>query len=373
MRASLSTPLVRALLDRFAVRAVAATDHFGDDFPDYYDCAAERWWLNGGWTKGFWPGLLWRLFAYSGNARLAAQARRSTRLIARLKKDVDDHDLGFLFRPSCVLEHEVCGTTEMLPAAIAAAQRLAARYLPDGQYIPAHGAVPGSDSDFAIIDTVMNFELLLWAARYSGDRRFETIAVETARTIKRERVRSDGSSCQVIRLDPATGRTVCRAAVMAVRVDSCWARGQAWGVQGFARVHEMTGLTEFRTAAMAMAEYFLSRLPADSVVFHDLDDPGAPHVPKDSSAQAIAAGGMLLLARASEASERSYWRASAERLLGPLVEHCIVEAKPGLVPPRGFLGQAYKSLRKNQGVVSEIVFGDCYFVDALQRWLALQR
>jgi len=43
------------------------------------------------------------------------------------------------------------------------------------------------------------------------------------------------------------------------------------------------------------------------------------------------------------------------------------------MPPRGFLGQGCKSLRKNQGVASEIVFGDYFLVDALQRWLKVRK
>jgi len=369
----MSDSTVRAEMDKFALRIERTIAFLGDDVPDYFDVAAGRWCVNGGWTEGFWPGLLWRLQAQSPGGQLTAHARRATRLVARLKAETDDHDLGFLFLPSCVLEHELTGDLEMVPAAIAAAERLAARYRCGGRYIPAHGPVNGPNAGFAIIDTVMNLPLLHWAAEQAGSARFAEIAIETARTIAREHVRPDGSSCQVLWLDPDTGRTLRRDAVMAASVDSCWSRGHAWGVHGYARMYQLTGAAEFRRVAKAMAGYFLSRLPEDGLVFHDLDDPAIPAVPRDSSAQAIAAGGLLILAETSEGRERGQWMAAGERLLNPLLDRCLVADAPGATPPRGFLGQACKSLRKNQGLVSEIVFGDYYLVGALQHWLALKR
>ena len=40
-----------------------------DDFPDYYDPKVGRWAVNGGWTEGFWTGILWRLYGYTGQDR----------------------------------------------------------------------------------------------------------------------------------------------------------------------------------------------------------------------------------------------------------------------------------------------------------------
>ncbi len=368
---SLTVGRVLALLDRFAERVAIAAEFFAEDLPDYRDSIAGRWFTNGGWTEGFWPGLLWRLYEHARSECLAGHARRATRLVATRHANTDDHDLGFLFGPSCVLEHELTGDEEMLPHALAAAERLSARYLPGGSYIPAHGPAHGPQAGFAIIDTMMNLPLLLWAARRTGRNTFEDVAIETARTIAREHVRPDGSSCQVLWLDPATGRTLRRDAIMAVSTDSCWARGQAWGVHGFARMYRECGYKEFASVAARMADYFLSRVPEDGIVFHDLDDPDALRVPKDTSAQTVAAGGLLLLAESFVDSRRARWCGAAERLLRPLLERCLVEDEPSATAPRGLLGQGCKSLRKNQGVVSEIVFGDFYLVETLQRWLTV--
>lgn len=158
---------------------------------------------------------------------------------------------------------------------------------------------------------------------------------------------------------------------MAATVDSCWARGQAWGVHGFARMAQLLRHPEFQAVSETMADYFLSRLPEDGLVFHDLDDPARPAVPRDTSAQAIAAVGMLILAEMGAGPDRQRWCAAAERLVVPLLKQCLVETGPVAHPPRGLLGQACKSLRKQQGIVCEMVFADYYLVEALQRWRRL--
>ena len=139
------------------------------------------------------------------------------------------------------------------------------------------------------------------------------------------------------------------------------------GVHGFAQVYQDTGDKSFCAVASRMAAYFESRRPSASIVFHDLDDPAAPAVPCDTSAQAIAAGGALILAECASGSERARWIQQAEHWLAPLIEREVVEVPPHAVPPRGLLTHGCKSWRKQQGVVSELVFGDYYFVDALMR------
>ena len=372
MSVKLSESEIRFHLDRFCGEAIQSAEYFSDAIPDFYDVNAGRWFVNGGWTEGFWPGLLWLLYQYSSDEQLADFARHWTRLVAKENAEVDDHDLGFLFHSSCLLEYVTTGNEEMLPAAESAAKRLAARFLPTGQYIPAHGPIDGPDAGFAIIDTLMNLPLLLWASEHTGIDSYREIAVRTARTIVREHLRPDGSSCQVVLFDPVSGNLFKRDAVMAVSIESCWARGQAWGIHGLAQLYKQTGIVYFKNYADQMIDYLMSRLPNDNVVYHDLDDPQIPNVPKDTSAQAIAVDGLLTLAEAvSDECGEAYFIA-AEKLLSPLLKGFVRQKEQGLCP-RGFLTHGCKSLTKGEGVVSELIFGDYYFVHSLINWLRISR
>jgi hypothetical protein len=79
------------------------------------------------------------------------------------------------------------------------------------------------------------------------------------------------------------------------------ARGQAWGILGFAQTYIWTKDSVFLTAALALADYFLAQLAKSSqsaphVPLWDFDAPLENGIPlRDSSAGMIAANGLLIL------------------------------------------------------------------------------
>jgi unsaturated chondroitin disaccharide hydrolase len=293
--------------------------------------------------------------------------------LAERKAAFTDHDLGFLFHHSCVLENLITGDEEMIPAALAAARRLAVRFNPAGRFIRAHGALADPErAGYAIIDTIMNLRLLFWAHELTGEDHFYGVARETALTISREYVRPDGSSYQVVWFDPASGAVERKATLQGYNADSCWSRGQAWGIYGSSQVYRATGETLFRDCAMALARYFLGHLPADGVVYYDFDDPAIPDAPRDTSAQAIAAAGLFALAELAAGKERRSLLAQAEVLVAPLLDRCLAPYAPGEGRSRGFLAGGCYFLGRDRGVDSELMFGDYYLVEALSRYLSLQ-
>lgn len=364
---------VHEILEDCLLQTAVNVATLGDNFPDYYDPKVGRWAVNGGWTEGFWTGILWRLYDYSGQDRFRTWARRYTRSLARAKADFSDHDLGFLFYHSCVLEHALTGDPAMIEPALAAARRLADRFNPAGRFIRAHGALSDPErAGYAIIDTIMNLRLLFWAHGLTGETRFYEVAVATAETIAREYIRPDGSTCQVVWFDPATGEVEHKATLQGYSESSCWSRGQAWGIYGFTQTYKATGDVRFKALAAQLSRYFVEHLPPDGVAPYDFLDPAMPHVPKDTSAQAIAAAGLLALAELSAGEERHACFRHAERLLAALCDGYLVEPAPGRALSRGFLRAGCYFLARNRGVDSELMFGDYYFVEALLRYLAFE-
>lgn len=360
------------ILTDWAERTARTIATWKDDFPDYYDPRQGRWALNGGWTEGFWTGILWWLYAYTKEERFKTWARHYTRLLARQKADLTDHDLGFLFYHSCVLEAHLTGDDEMVGPALAAARRLAARFNPRGRFIRAHGALTERErAGYAIVDTIMNLRLLFWAHELTHEEDFYEVARQTALTIAREYVRPDGSTYQVVWFDPDTGQVERKATLQGYSETSCWSRGQAWGIYGFGQVYKFTGEPIFKEKAALLADYFLGHLPEDGVVYYDFNDPAIPDVPKDTSAQAIAAAGLLALSELSAGAERMERRAQGERLLTPLCARYLVETTPDQPVPRGFLRGSCYFLARNRGVDSELIFGDYYLLESLMRYLSV--
>ena len=54
-------------------------------------------------------------------------------------ENLDHHDLGFLYTPSCVAGYQLTGSTAARNAALEAAARLMKRYQPIGQFLQAWG------------------------------------------------------------------------------------------------------------------------------------------------------------------------------------------------------------------------------------------
>jgi len=371
MSHALTVRRVHEILQGWLTLTAHNVEGFGDDFPDYYDAQQGAWALNGGWTEGFWTGILWQLYVYSRDDRFKKWAQEYTRLLARQKADFTDHDLGFLFYHSCVLEHLITGEQEMIAAALSAADRLADRFNPQGGFIRAHGELSDPErAGYAIIDTIMNLRLLFWAHSLTGETRFLDVAKQTALTIVREYLREDGSSYQVVWFDPVTGLVEKKETLQGYGPTSCWSRGQAWGIHGLAQVYKYTGEGQFKEWAHTMARYFLDNLPGDGVVYYDFVDPRIPDVPKDTSAQAIAAAGLLTLSDLAVGEERELCLRQGEQLLAPLCADYLVQPEPGVSTSRGFLKGGCYFWAKDRGVDSELMFGDYYMLEALVRYLA---
>jgi len=109
-------------------------------------------------------------------------------------------------------------------------------------------------------------------------------------------IRADGSSFHVCDYSATTGEVyLCRTA-QGLADDSTWARGQAWGIYGFAEFYSLTGDPKYLETSKRMADWFIEHLPDDGLPFWDFDAEYLPNVtPRDSSAATVAASGMILL------------------------------------------------------------------------------
>ena len=118
-------------------------------------------------------------------------------------------------------------------------------------------------------------------------------------------------------------------------------------------------------AARRTADYFVSHLPADRVPYWDFNAPGIPHEPRDSSAAAIAASGLLQLSQLESDPDRAErYLATAREILGSLSSKRYLAA-----------GTASRSIllhgtadRPAGHYNTGLVCGDYYFIEALLRY-----
>ena len=320
------------------------------------------------WTNGFWAGMLWLAWQLRGQARHkeAAQAQIASfadRIAHRIA--VDHHDLGFLYSLSCTAAWRIDADQLARQAALDAAALLLGRYDPVAKVIQAWGDMSDPDQrGWMIIDCNLNLPLLWWAASETGDRRYSEAANAHVAQAARYLVRPDNSTFHTFYMDTATGAPRFGSTHQGFSDESCWARGQAWGIYGFALAFRHTGDAAFLGLAGRLADYMLDRLPADGICCWDLIFTGDDDE-RDSSAAAIAACGLLELAGALPVTDpaRAHYAAAAVRMLTAL--------DSGYLTPRegsnGILAHGVYHWPNRVGVNECCIWGDYFYLEALMR------
>jgi len=324
----------------------------------------ESFYDHGNWTAGFSVGNAWLRRLDSGAKSQPSPAiRNALGDVSKRAVDETTHDLGFLFYPSFSLG-QILGhlnASEVEPA-LTAANMLAGRFNEAGEFIQAFGArTDPRSAGTSTIDTMMNLPLLWWAARQTGDDGLFDIAHRHSITSASRYFREDGSTFHLIRFDPETGELLERGTFQGASAGSCWSRGQAWAIAGFAWAFGAVGDERLGDAAERAWRYFEARIPADGVVPWDFGDTSPDAVP-DASASAAAALGSLLLAESHPSREiREGCRSAAVDLLAKLDANAVRRDDKN----EGILLRSCYSKPHNLGVRGATPYGDFYYGLAL--------
>ncbi|NUT51091.1 MAG: glucuronyl hydrolase [Saccharothrix sp.] len=322
---------------------------------------------NAGWTTGFWPGMLWLVWEGTGDeAVLRAAQHEVDRFEDRVVRgiDLDTHDLGFLYTLSCVTPWRLLGHSRARRAALKAADHLMDRFLEPAGIVQAWGDLSDPlQRGRTIIDSLMNMPLLYWASEATGSSSYARAAARHTEQLRRHVLRPDGTTFHTFYWDPETGEPLRGATEQGHRDDSCWARGQAWGIYGFALGYRHTRHRPHLDAARRCADRFLARLPQDRVAYWDLVFTDGSDEERDSSAAAIAVCGLYELA-GHLADDR--YRAEGDAILTSLAT--TYATAPGGTAA-ALLRHGVYDKPKGVGVDEGNLWGDYFYLEALTRRL----
>lgn len=324
---------------------------------------------NTGWTTSFWSGQLWLAWQLTGAPDYRDTGLRHVDDFAHRiasQVDVDMHDLGFLYTLSCVRPWRLTGSRAGRDAALMAADHLMTRVLEPTGIVQAWGdAADPTQRGRTIIDSLMNMPLLHWASEETGDDRYSLVARRHTAALRDHILRPDGTTFHTFHWDPTTGEPLRGTTQQGFSDDSCWARGQAWGIYGFALAYRYTGDETFRAASARCADVFVDRLPEDRVPYWDLAFGTGSDQPRDSSAGAIAVGGLLELAQGfGGATTGATYADAAGTLLTALTEQC---AAPAGVAGGALLEHGVYDMRTGTGIDEGNLWGDYFYLEALVR------
>ncbi len=267
------------------------------------------------WTSGFFPGALWLVYEQTGDSAMKSAAEDFTKRVESIQFFKDHHDVGFMLGCSYGEGLRVTGDATYRAVLVQGARSLATRYKSPPGLIRSWDAKEWKYP--VIVDNMMNLELLWFAHKQTGEAAFREIAVNHADKTIANHFRENGSSFHLVDYDPETGAVLKKQTVQGAANDSAWARGQGWGLHGYATMARLTGEARYLEQARKVAAFILShpRLPEDGVPYWDFDAPGIPDAPRDASAAALMACGFLELADQVPAEEAAKYRALAEKQL----------------------------------------------------------
>ncbi len=317
------------------------------------------------WTSGFFPGNLWMMYEMTGNDYWKDEAIKYTRPLENEQWNAGTHDMGFKMFCSFGKAYKNTNKQEYKNVLIQSAKTLASRFNPTVGCIRSWDH--NSDKwDFpVIIDNMMNLELLLWAAKESGEDYLKDIAVKHAYTTMKNHFRDDNSSYHVVDYNPGTGEVQNKQTHQGYADESSWTRGQAWGLYGFTMMYRETGNEDFLAQAKKIAGFLLSqpRIKKGEIPYWDLNAPSIPDEPFDASAAAIMASAFFDLGHLVDegqdfldVSDKLFQSLSMSDFLAPVGEN------------KGFLLKHSTGHKPNNSEIDvPIVYADYYYLEVLEK------
>ncbi|MBQ8320309.1 MAG: glycoside hydrolase family 88 protein [Clostridia bacterium] len=311
------------------------------------------------WTNGFWGGLMWLMYEATRNPEYEVTARVSEGLLEKAFEEIDGlhHDVGFMFHLTSGASYRLTGDKRSRRNNLLAAMLLASRYNSKGEFIRAWN-IENSEG-WTIIDSMMNIPLLYWASREVGDDRFKYIAVAQADMCARDHVREDGTIHHIVMHDTTKPKVLGTRGGQGYKEGSCWSRGQSWAVYGFILSYIHTQDKKYLEVARRVADLFIEETKKTEWLPRiDFKQPETP-LKYDSTAGAIAACGMIEIAKCLEGAEAEKYLAAAICILQAMEKNwCDFSDENDSILQMG--SEQYKG-----GVHIPIIYGDFFFTEAI--------
>lgn len=310
------------------------------------------------WTSGFYPGCLWYAYELTRDEELRKLAKKWTVGIEREKYNTTIHDIGFMVFSSFGNGYRLSNNEGYKEVILTAAEALAKRYNERVGCIRSWDF--GTWKYPVIIDSIMNLELLFWAAENGENKNLYDIAVRHASIILENHLREDGSVYHLVDYEPISGEILSKETGNNKDSKVTWTRGHAWGIYGAAMTYRFTKDKKFLKASKVMADNFINNLSEDFIPYWVI---GERMYKKDSSAAAIAASGLLeLIEYIDNQDEKKKYLDTAVNILVSLVSNKYYAE--GTKCPSIIL----QGMGGDNEMDTGLIYGDYYFIEAVMRY-----
>ena len=320
------------------------------------------------WTNGFWPGILWLAYMQNKDEKYADIASKIEEKMDVVLDEFDlvDHDAGFIWMLSSGANYMLNGNKKSRTRLLKAASFLSSRFNLKGNFIRAWNTQTG----WAIIDCTMNLPLLYWASNELNDPRFKYVAQAHIKTVLKYFVREDGSVNHIVSFDPESGKYIEPVSGQGAAKDSAWARGASWALYGLALAYRCFQDKEILEGCKKVADFFIANLPEDHVAHWDFRVERTPDTPRDTSAAACAACGLLELAEHIGGAEGDTYKEKAYLILRSLTDnYSNLDNDTDQALLFGGTGNFPAGIDINVG----LIYGDYFYMEAISRLMGNEK
>ena len=333
------------------------------------------------WCSGFWPGVLWYDYEYTGKTTIKEEAEKFTEPLKFLSQiPAYDHDLGFLIFCSYGNGYRLTHNPEYKQVILDTADSLATLFRPRvGTILSWPRNIEMFGGHNTIMDNMINLEMLFWAAKNGGNPYLADIAVSHADKTMKYQFRPDYTSYHVAVYDTLTGDFIKGVTHQGYADNTMWARGQAWAIYGYTMAYRETHRQDFLDMAVHTADFWLNHpnLPEDGIPYWDFNagqedyvpdwnyDPEIfKVVPRDASAAAIVASAFLELS--GYVTDGKKYSAAAAHILKSLSSPAYL-AEPG-TNCNFILMHSVGSIPHGEEIDVPLIYADYYYLEALMRY-----
>lgn len=321
-----------------------------------------------GWVGGFYTGLNYLCYEFSGDEAYrtkAEEASKTLRSIFYNDKQAYNHDLGFTFVLSYYQDYLLTGSEDSKQVVIDAGDALLARANEKRGYIQGWNVWGrdefSQDNQYRMIaDSMCNIPLLFICSELTGDSKYYDGAVQHARMTQQYLVRNDYTSAHTFVFTP-DGEPKYEQTHQGAADDSCWARGQAWIINGMAYAYAKTGDTSFLDTAKNCADTYFLKTGKDMIPKWDLDYQRFASEPLDSSAAGIIACGLMQI---YDSTGDEFYYEAAKRIFKTLYESYSTKDD---ADNEGLILHATGHKPNGQNIDVSLIYGDYYFAELTER------
>lgn len=317
------------------------------------------------WCSGFWPGILWYDYEFTGDEKIREEAERFTASLKFLSEiPAFDHDLGFLIFCSYGNGYRLTHNPEYKRVILATADTLATLYRPRvGTILSWPRNVEALGGHNTIMDNMINLEMLMWASKNGGSSALADIAISHADKTMKYQFREDYTSYHVAVYDTLTGEFIKGITHQGYADSSMWARGQAWAIYGYTMMYRETKEPRYLNFVQKVTDVYLRRLPDDYVPYWDFDAPDIPNAPRDASAAAVVASALLELSTYVSVDKSVEYRNAAVKMLESLSSDKYQSRERN----SSFLLHSTGHWPEGSEIDASIIYADYYYIEALLR------